>query len=162
MAKRTPSGTPALLILQRAGVTHVVHAYEHDPTVASVGLEAAHELGVSPDRVFKTLVADVDGASTVAIVPVSGTLDLKKLAAACGAKRARMLEPAVAERLTGYVVGGISPFGQRTPSRTIVDSSATDFPTVYVSAGRRGLDVEVDPHDLIRLTSAHTAQIGAP
>lgn len=159
MARRTPSGTPALLTLQRAGVEHVVHAYDHDPAVANFGLEAAQELGVDPSRVFKTLLADVDGRPVVAIVPVSGTLDLKALAAACGAKRARMLEPAAAERLTGYVVGGISPLGQRTLSPTVVDATAGDHPTVYVSAGRRGLDVELSPADLVRLTSAQCAPI---
>ncbi len=162
MARRTPSGTPALLTLQRAGVEHVVHAYDHDPAVANFGLEAAQELGVDPSRVFKTLLADVDGRPVVAIVPVSGTLDLKALAAACGAKRARMLEPAAAERLTGYVVGGISPLGQRTPSPTVVDATAGDHPTVYVSAGRRGLDVELSPVDLISLTSARVAAVSAP
>ena len=154
MAKRPPSGTPALVALQRAGIEHVVHAYDHDPTVTNFGLEAARELGVDPSRVFKTLLADVDGRPVVAIVPVSGTLDLKALAAACGAKRARMLEPAVAERLTGYVVGGISPLGQRASLPTVIDGTALDFTTVYVSAGRRGLDVELETGDLIRLTAA--------
>lgn len=159
MARRTPSGTPALLTLQRAGVEHVVHAYDHDPAVASFGLEAAQELGVDPSRVFKTLLADVDGRPVVAIVPVSGTLDLKALAAACGAKRARMLEPAAAERLTGYVVGGISPLGQRASLPTVIDGTALDFTTVYVSAGRRGLDVELSPMDLVRLTAARCAPL---
>lgn len=154
MAKRPPSGTPALVALQRAGIEHVVHAYDHDPTVTNFGLEAAQALGVDPSRVFKTLLADVDGRPVVAIVPVSGTLDLKALAAACGAKRARMLEPAVAERLTGYVVGGISPLGQRASLPTVIDGTALDFTTVYVSAGRRGLDVELETGDLIRLTAA--------
>lgn len=162
MAKRTPSGTPALIALQREQVPHSVHAYDHDPAVANFGLEAAQALGVEPARVFKTLLADVDGAPVVAIVPVSGSLDLKALASARGAKRARMLEPSAAERLTGYVVGGISPLGQRTSSATVIDASALDFATVYVSAGRRGLDVELDPRDLMRLTAAHLAPIAAP
>lgn len=161
MAKRTPSGTPALIALQREQVPHSVHAYDHDPAVANFGLEAAQELGVEPARVFKTLLADVDGTPVVAIVPVSGSLDLKELASARGAKRARMLEPSVAERLTGYVVGGISPLGQRTSSATVIDASALDFATVYVSAGRRGLDVELDPRDLMRLTAADLAPIAA-
>ncbi|TEX50453.1 MAG: aminoacyl-tRNA deacylase [Actinomycetales bacterium mxb001] len=161
MAKRTPSGTPALIALQREQVPHSVHAYDHDPAVANFGLEAAQELGVEPARVFKTLLADVDGTPVVAIVPVSGSLDLKALASARGAKRARMLEPSVAERLTGYVVGGISPLGQRTSSATVIDASALDFATVYVSAGRRGLDVELDPRDLMRLTAADLAPIAA-
>lgn len=159
MAKRTPSGTPALVALQRAGIEHVVHAYDHDPAVSNFGLEAAHELGVEAARVFKTLLADVDGSAVVAIVPVSGTLDLKALAAARGAKRARMLEPATAERLTGYVVGGISPLGQRTALPTVIDVTALDFTTVYVSAGRRGLDVELAPADLVRLTDARCAPL---
>jgi len=161
MAKRTPSGTPALLALQREQVPHTVHAYDHDPAVANFGLEAAQELGVEPGRVFKTLLADVDGTPVVAIVPVSGSLDLKALAAARGAKRARMLDPSAAERLTGYVVGGISPLGQRTSSPTVIDTSALDFATVYVSAGRRGLDVELDPRDLASLTAALIEPIAA-
>ena len=137
--------------------------YAHDAAAHGRGLsygeEAAAALGVDPRRVFKTLVADVDGALTVAVVPVDASLDLKALAAAVGGKRATMAEPAAAERATGYVVGGISPLGQRRRLRTVVDASALDFATVLVSAGRRGVDVELAPADLVRLTGAGTAPI---
>lgn len=159
MAKR-PSGTPALVQLAREQITHQVHPYDHDPSVASYGLEAATALGVDPARVFKTLVADVDSDLVVAVVPVSGQLDLKALATAVSGKRATMADPKLAERTTGYVVGGISPLGQRKRLRTVVDTSALDYDNVLISAGRRGLDVELSPHDLIRLTQATTAAIG--
>ena len=131
-----------------------MHAYDHDPAHPSYGEEAAEALGVSPDRVFKTLVADVDGELTVAVVPVAGHLDLKALAAAVGGKRATMADPAAAERTTGYVRGGISPLGQRKRLRTVLDASASPTPTICVSAGRRGLEVELAPEDLASLTSA--------
>ncbi|NLF04517.1 MAG: Cys-tRNA(Pro) deacylase [Actinomycetales bacterium] len=160
MAKRAPSGTPALVALAAAGVEHTAHPYEHDPSsTLGYGLEAAHALGVEPERVFKTLMAVVDGELTVAIVPVTCTLDLKALAAACGKKKAAMAEVAVAERATGYVAGGISPLGQRNPHPTVIDESAELFETVLVSGGRRGLDVELAPADLVRLTSATVADI---
>ncbi len=139
-----------------------VHAYGHDPAAASYGLEAADALGVEPGRVFKTLVAQVDGRLTVAVVPVSGQLDLKALAAAVGGKRADLADPKAAERSSGYVVGGISPLGQRRTLPTVVDASAAGYPTVFVSAGRRGLDVELAPDDLVRLTSAVLAPLGRP
>ena len=123
-------------------------------------LEAAQALGVSAERVFKTLLADVDGTLVVAVVPVVGSLDLKALATARGGKRAGMAASAAAERATGYVIGGISPLGQRRKLPTVVDLSATGFDTVYVSAGRRGLDLELSPMDLIRVTGATTARIG--
>ena len=145
--------------LEQAGVVHTVHPYDHDPRAASYGLEAAEVLGVDPARVLKTLLADVDGRLVVAVVPVSGRLDLKALARASGARRAEMAGPATAERATGYVVGGISPLGQRRTHDTVVDSSALDHDTVLVSAGRRGLDVELAPADLVALTSATTAPI---
>jgi Cys-tRNA(Pro)/Cys-tRNA(Cys) deacylase len=151
--------TPATTLLARQKVTHRVHAYTHDPKAASYGLEAAEALGVAADRCFKTLIADVEGRLTVAIVPVSGTLDLKALAQAVGAKRATMADPALAERTTGYVVGGISPLGQRRRLPTVVDGSVSGFATVYVSAGRRGLQIELAPGDLVRLTGAHLAGI---
>jgi Cys-tRNA(Pro)/Cys-tRNA(Cys) deacylase len=154
--------TPATVALTRARVTYTVHAYEHDPSAASYGLEAADALGVDAAQVFKTLVADVDGRLTVAVVPVTGQLDLKALAAAVGGKRATMADPQAAERSSGYVLGGISPFGQRKPLRTVVDATALDHPTVYVSAGRRGLDVEVSPADLVSLTGAVVAPVGRP
>lgn len=161
MARRTPAGTPALLVLQRAGVEHTVHAYEHDPAAPSFGLEAAQALGLDPTCVFKTLLAEVDGAAAVGIVPVSGQLDLKALAAARGGKRARMMEVAAAERLTGYVAGGISPLGQRKALPTVVDASAELLETIYVSGGQRGLDIGLAPADLIALTGATYAPIAA-
>ncbi|MET8539071.1 Cys-tRNA(Pro) deacylase [Kitasatospora sp. NPDC004799] len=162
MAKKTKKGgqgTPATVALEAAAVPFTVHAYDHDPAAASYGGEAAEVLGIAPDRVFKTLVAEVDGTLTVGVVPVAGQLDLKALAAAVGGKRAAMADPAAAERSSGYVRGGISPLGQRRPLRTVVDASALDHPTVYVSAGRRGLEVELAPADLVALTGARTAAI---
>ncbi|HEY5031248.1 MAG TPA: Cys-tRNA(Pro) deacylase [Actinomycetes bacterium] len=158
--KRQPSGTPATVLLTQAGVPFAVHAYDHDPAAPSYGLEAATVLGVAPERVFKTLLADADGRLTVAVVPVSGQLDLKALAAATGAKRAAMADPEDAERATGYVVGGISPLGGRRRLPTVVDATAERYPTIYVSAGRRGLDVELAAADLVRLTGALVAAIG--
>ena len=131
--------------------------YDHDAAAASYGEEAATALGLSPDRVFKTLVARVDERLVVAVVPVSGSLDLKALAAAMGAKRAAMAEPADAERATGYVVGGISPLGTRSALPTAIDESVSDADVVYVSAGRRGLQVSLAPDDLVRLTRATVA-----
>ncbi|WP_460064571.1 Cys-tRNA(Pro) deacylase [Streptomyces sp. YKOK-I1] len=153
-------GTPATVALTSAGVDFTVHAYDHDPSHPSYGEEAAEAMGVSPDRVFKTLVADVDGALTVAVVPVAGSLDLKALASAVGGKRAAMADPALAERTTGYVRGGISPLGQRKRLPTVLDASATTHPTICVSAGRRGLEVELAPSDLATLTEAVLAPIG--
>jgi Cys-tRNA(Pro)/Cys-tRNA(Cys) deacylase len=157
--KKQPGGTPATVALTAAGTAFTLHAYDHDPSSPSYGEEAAEALGVSPDRVFKTLVADVDGALTVAVVPVAGQLDLKALAAAVGGKRAAMADPAAAERTTGYVRGGISPLGQRKRLPTVVDASASAHETVCVSAGRRGLEVELSPGDLTSLTSATLAPI---
>lgn len=152
-------GTPATVLLTEAGVPFTVHAYEHDPAAGSYGLEAAMVLGVDPGRVFKTLLATVDGQLTVAVVPVSAMLDLKALATAVGGKRAEMADPAVAERATGYVVGGISPLGARRRLPTVVDATALTFPTVYVSGGRRGLDVELAATDLVGLTAAQVAPV---
>ncbi|MFJ6567080.1 Cys-tRNA(Pro) deacylase [Streptomyces sp. NPDC091292] len=153
-------GTPATVALTAAGTDFTVHAYEHDPAHPSYGEEAAEAMGVSPERVFKTLVADVDGELTVAVVPVAGSLDLKALAAAVGGKRATMADPAAAERVTGYVRGGISPLGQRKKLRTVLDESAGTHPTICVSAGRRGLEVELTPGDLAALTDAVLAPVG--
>lgn len=139
----------------------MLHPYTHDPAAPSYGTEAAQALGVDPARVFKTLMVDVEGRLAVGIVPVSGTLDLKAIAAALGAKKAAMADPAAAQRRTGYVLGGISPLGQRLPSPTVLDSSALALATVLVSGGRRGLDIELAPADLVRLTSAVTAAIGS-
>ncbi|MGW6273109.1 MULTISPECIES: Cys-tRNA(Pro) deacylase [unclassified Streptomyces] len=153
-------GTPATVALTAAGADFTVHAYEHDPAHPSYGEEAAQAMGVSPDRVFKTLVAEVDGELTVAVVPVAGTLNLKALATAVSGKRAVMADPAAAERTTGYVRGGISPLGQRKKLRTVLDDSASSHATICVSAGRRGLEVELAPGDLARLTAAVLAPIG--
>lgn len=153
-------GTPATVALTAAGADYTVHAYEHDPAHPSYGDEAAQAMGVSPDRVFKTLVAEVDGELTVAVVPVAGTLNLKALASAVSGKRAVMADPAAAERTTGYVRGGISPLGQRKKLRTVLDDSASSHATICVSAGRRGLEVELAPGDLARLTGAVLAPIG--
>ncbi|MFF3738471.1 Cys-tRNA(Pro) deacylase [Streptomyces sp. NPDC002566] len=161
-AKKTQQagGTPATVALTAAGVDFTVHSYDHDPAHPSYGEEAAEAMGVSPDRVFKTLVADVDGALTVAVVPVAGSLDLKALASAVGGKRAAMADPALAERTTGYVRGGISPLGQRKRLPTVLDDSAKAHATVCVSAGRRGLEVELSPTALAELTGAVLAPIG--
>lgn len=154
------AATPAIAAAARAGVEVRVHSYEHDPSAPSYGLEAAAALGVDPARVAKTLVADVDGVGlVVAVVPVERQLDLKALAHAAGGKRARMADVALAERRTGYVAGGISPLGQRSRLPTVVDDDAAAQPRLHVSAGRRGLEIELDPADLIRLTGATTAAI---
>ncbi|MEU3042737.1 Cys-tRNA(Pro) deacylase [Streptomyces diastaticus] len=160
--KKQSGGTPATVALEAAGAAYTTHAYAHDPAHPSYGEEAAEALGVSPDRVFKTLLAEVDGRLTVAVVPVAGTLDLKALAAAAGGKRATMADPAAAERATGYVRGGISPLGQRRSLPTVLDTSATDHTTICVSAGRRGLEVELAPGTLAGLTGAVTARIARP
>ena len=147
------------MALDRAGVAFEVRAYEHDPGADSYGLEAAAALGVEPARVFKTLLVEADGALAVGIVPVDRQLDLKALAAALGVKRAVMARPADAERVTGYVVGGISPVGQRRQLPTVLDVSALDHPTVLVSGGRRGLDLELAPQDLLTVTGGTTAAL---
>ncbi len=158
------AATPAVRALERAGVAHTLRPYdpEHpgDPGHRGHGEAAVAALGADPRQVFKTLVTVIDGTLTVAVVPVSGTLDLRALAAATGGRRAAMADPADAERATGYVVGGISPLGQRRALPTVVDESALGFATVLVSAGRRGLQVELPPADLVRLTRARTAPIG--
>jgi Cys-tRNA(Pro)/Cys-tRNA(Cys) deacylase len=161
-ARPRRGGTPATAVLDRAGVAFTLHAYDHDPAAESYGLEAAGQLGLDPATVFKTLLAEVDGHLVVGLVPVSGQLDLKRLATAIGGKRAAMADPAVAERVTGYVVGGISPLGQRRRLPTVVDESVRGRPTVYVSAGRRGLDLGLAPDDLVELLGAAMAPIGRP
>jgi len=161
MAKKMASqGTPATAALAAAGVPFVLHPYAHDPSATSYGLEAAEVLGIDPARVFKTLMVEVEGRLAVAIVPVSGNLDLKSVAASLGSKKAAMADPKAAERRTGYVLGGISPLGQRQSSPTVLDDSALAFGTILVSGGRRGLDIELSPSDLVRLTKAITAPIG--
>lgn len=152
--------TPAVTVAARAGVEFRVHRYDHDPDAPSYGEEAADALGVDPQRVYKTLVALVDSRPAVAIVAVSGELDLKALAAALEGRKAVMAHPAEAERLTGYLVGGISPLGQKRKLRTVLDTGARRWPTIYVSAGRRGLELELAPDDLIRLTAATVAPVG--
>ena len=146
------AGTPAVLVCERAGVIHRVHAYEPGP--GPYGLAAAAALGVESERLLKTLLAELDGRLVCAVVPASDSLDLKALAAGLGGKRAVMADPAAAERSTGYVVGGISPLGQRAVLATAVDETAELHDTVYVSAGRRGLSLELAPGDLVRLTAA--------
>jgi Cys-tRNA(Pro)/Cys-tRNA(Cys) deacylase len=154
------ASTPAVRILEQAAVPHTLHPYDTgQATDAGYGEAAAAALGADPQQLFKTLVTRVDGALTVAVVPVSGSLDLKALAAAAAGRKAVMAEPADAERATGYVRGGISPLGQRTRLPTVVDDSALGFATVLVSAGRRGLQVELPPGELVRLTGARTGAI---
>jgi len=153
-------GTPATVALARLGITFTEHEYTHDPAVTSFGLEAASALGVEPEQVFKTLLAEADGELVVGIVPVTGTLDLKALAGAVGAKKASMADAALAERKTGYVLGGISPIGQKTALRTVLDETAELFDTIFVSGGRRGFDLELAPADLLRATDGVVAPIG--
>ncbi|MDQ0769610.1 Cys-tRNA(Pro)/Cys-tRNA(Cys) deacylase [Pseudarthrobacter defluvii] len=159
--KNTSQGTPATAALTAAGVPFVLHPYTHHPSAASYGAEAAEALGIDPSRVFKTLMVEVEGRLAVGIVPVSGSLDLKAMAGALGAKKAAMADPAAAQRRTGYVLGGISPLGQRQPSPTVLDSSALGLDSMLVSGGRRGLDIELAPADLVHLTGAVTAPISS-
>lgn len=157
--KQAPGGTPATVALTEAGVAFTTHSYEHDPAAPSYGLEAAEVLGLPAEQVFKTLLADVDGELVVGIVPVAGKLDLKALAAAVGGKKAEMADPRAAERTTGYVVGGISPLGQRKRLRTVLDETAVLYDTVYVSGGRRGFDLGLSPDDLLTMTDGIAAPI---
>jgi Cys-tRNA(Pro)/Cys-tRNA(Cys) deacylase len=157
--KKSTDATPAFVALHRANVPFTPHAYVHDPRAESFGMEAAEALGVEPDRVFKTLMAEVDGELCVGVVPVMGSLDLKALADALGGKRAQMADAAQAQRATGYVIGGISPIGQKKKHRTVLDKSALQYPTIFVSGGRRGLEAELQPSDLVIITGAVTARI---
>jgi Cys-tRNA(Pro)/Cys-tRNA(Cys) deacylase len=167
VARNKPSGniggTPATALLDREGVAYAAHAYAHNPAAPSYGLEAAAALGVEPERVFKTLLVSTGrpgaAALAVGVVPVDRSLDLKAVAAALGLKKVEMADPAAAERRTGYVVGGISPLGQRQACPTVLDASALRHGTIYVSGGRRGFDVELAPADLLRLTDGTTADI---
>jgi Cys-tRNA(Pro)/Cys-tRNA(Cys) deacylase len=163
MAKREQRqrepGTPATLSLTKAGIAFTSHVYDHDPAAPSYGLEAAAVLGLAPAEVFKTLMAMVDGQPAIAVLPVDRTLDLKALAAALGGRRAEMADPAIAQRLTGYVVGGISPIGQKKALPTVIDASAQDLPRMYVSGGQRGFDIGLAPDDLARATGAMFAAI---
>lgn len=166
MAKRKAGGTPATVALDRAGADYRLLPYDHDPRAGSYGLEAAAALGVDPRRVFKTLVVVLDPRSgparplAVAVIPVDTLLDLKGLARTLGVSRATMAEVADAERATGYVAGGISPFGQRRRLPTVVDATALEHDTVLVSAGRRGLDLEIAPADLLTITEAVVGKVG--
>ncbi len=153
--------TPALDLLKKNRIEHRVHSYEHDPKAASYGLEAVEKLGLEAARVFKTLLASSEkGELLVAVVPVTGTLDLKALAQAAGVKKAEMADPAAAQRSTGYLLGGISPLGQKKRLRTFIDQSAEPFETIFVSAGRRGLEVELPAAALAQQTAARFAAIG--
>jgi len=158
--QRKTNGTPAILELERRQIRYQLREYEHDPrSTVGFGLEGVAKLGATADRVFKTLLADADGRLVVGIVPVSGHLDLKALAAVVGAKKAVMADPGVAEKATGYVVGGISPIGQKRRLPTVLDASAMEQETIMVSGGRRGLDIELAPGDLVAVTDARVAPI---
>ncbi|MCK9531949.1 MAG: Cys-tRNA(Pro) deacylase [Gammaproteobacteria bacterium] len=154
--------TPAIDAAKKVGVTHTVHAYEHDPSCAAYGTEAAEKMGVAATRVFKTLVVQLDGkVFAVGIIPVAAQLSMKLIAKAAGAKKAAMADRQDVERITGYVLGGVSPLGQKRRLKSFIDASARQFPTVYVSAGRRGLEIELAPDDLARLTGAAFADLAA-
>ncbi|MBW8173257.1 Cys-tRNA(Pro) deacylase [Ornithinimicrobium sp. Arc0846-15] len=157
--KRTAGGTPATAALDADGAPYRALPYEHDPSAESYGLEAAQALGVDPARVFKTLLVKGESTLLVGIVPVSGALDLKTLAAAAGVKKVAMAGAQEAERSTGYVLGGISPIGQRKALATYLDASADNFETILVSGGKRGFDLELAPRDLLRLTGGSLAPI---
>ena len=159
MSRREPSGTPATVALTASGIAFSHHPYEHDRSARSFGLEAAEVLGLPPEQVFKTLVVDTGDGLAVAVVPVAGSLDLKAMAAALGVKRVTMADPGAAQRSSGYVLGGISPVGQRRALPTVVDESAELFDAVYVSGGRRGLDLGLSPADLVRVTRAVVADV---
>jgi Cys-tRNA(Pro)/Cys-tRNA(Cys) deacylase len=153
------TATPATVALMAAGIHFTGHDYAHDPGNSRFGLEAAAALGLDTDRVFKTLITDVDGRLVVAIVPVSGTLDLRALAVVVGGRKAAIADPKLAERRTGYIVGGISPIGQKSSHPTVLDETAELYDTVFVSGGRRGFDIELAPGDLQSVTGAIVADI---
>ena len=155
-------GTPATIALERARISFILHEYAHEPGHESYGLEASEALGVPQERVFKTLITEVDGRLVAGVVPVGGQLDLKALAAAMGGKRVAMADVTAAERATGYVVGGISPVGQRRRLPVVLDASAMSYPAVFCSGGRRGLEIELAPADLVRAANATVASIGSP
>ncbi len=152
--------TPAINMARKAKINHRIHEYQHDPASDSYGTEAVEKLGLAPEQVFKTLVVSLDGkALAVGVVPVAGKLNLKQIAKAAGAKKAAMADPVEVERATGYVLGGVSPLGQKKRLATFIDASAEQFATIHVSAGRRGLEIELSPEDLCRLTAARFAPI---
>ncbi|MDH3462794.1 MAG: Cys-tRNA(Pro) deacylase [Acidimicrobiia bacterium] len=160
LAESQLMSTPAVRALEQAGVEHLLHACEVDEAVGDgYGVAVAAAIGAQPDQVFKTLMAVVDGGHVVAIIPVSARLSMKRLAAAAGAKKAEMADPADAERLTSYVTGGISPLGQRRRQRTFVDQTAFTRDRVYVGAGKRGLQVELGVSDLLTLTEGTLADL---
>ena len=152
--------TPGINLVKKAKITHKIHEYSHDESSESYGLEAAEKMGVAEDRVFKTLVVALDNNDlVVGILPVSSLLSMKLIAKALGAKKAVMADKSDVERSTGYVLGGVSPLGQKKRLKTVIDSSAKNYSTIYVSAGRRGLEIELAPDDLIKLTSGLLAKI---
>lgn len=152
--------TPATNTLKKQNVPHTVHEYSHDESAESYGLEAAEKMGVQPEKVFKTLVVSLDAKElAVAVIPVSSKLSMKRIAKATGAKKAAMADRSDVERSTGYVLGGVSPLGQKKRLRTVIDSSAKHYTTIYVSAGRRGLEIELSPEDLTILTCGSLDEI---
>lgn len=162
MATEHVKETPATLLLAQAHVPFQLHSYDHERIARGFGRQAAEALGVAMDRIFKSLIVEVVGSRAglvTALVPVSRRLDVKALAGMLGGKRAELVAPDVAERTTGYVVGGISPLGQKRPTSVVIDASAQDYPTIYVSAGRRGLQVELSATELARLVDAQFAAI---
>lgn len=159
---RLRGSTPATVALTRLGISFEVRSYPHDPAITDFGREAAQALGVCAERVFKTLMVDADGSLMVGMVPVDRLLNLKALAAAVGARKVALADPALAERKTGYVVGGISPIGQRTQLHVVLDASAMEFDTVLVSGGRRGFEIELAPQDLLRATQGEICEIARP
>lgn len=154
--------TPAINLLKKKKINYQIHSYEHDPRAASYGLEAAEKLALDPARVFKTLLVQTEAKELlVAILPVKNSLNLKQLASAAKVKKLEMADPQQAQRTTGYLLGGISPLGQKKALRTFVDQSAMDFATIFVSAGRRGLEIELQADDLLQLTAGVSAEITA-
>lgn len=152
--------TPGIKLVQKAKVSHRVHEYAHDPSSESYGLEAAEKLGVPEAKVFKTLVVSLDHKTlAVGVIPVSSMLSMKLIAKAAGAKKAVMAEPTDVERSTGYVLGGVSPLGQKKRLQTFIDASAKEHATIFVSAGRRGLEIELGPEDLVKLVNGVFAEI---
>lgn len=152
--------TPAINLVRQAKVSHTIHQYDHQPNSESYGLEAAEKLALNPERVFKTLVVSVDaGELVVAVLPVSAMLSMKMVANAVDGKKATMADKNKVQRSSGYVLGGVSPLGQKRPLRTVIDNSARKFETIFVSAGRRGLEIELAPDDLGRLTDGQFADL---
>jgi Cys-tRNA(Pro)/Cys-tRNA(Cys) deacylase len=152
-------GTPATVALAKAGVAFTLHEYDYDPNAARIGLQAAEALDVAPARLLKTLMAKAGGAVVCVLAPSDREVSLKRLASAAGAKDAAMLPAAEAERVTGYHVGGISPFGQKKRVRVLIEERATTFDTVIVNGGRRGLQIEIEPADLMRVLGAQKAAL---